>query len=65
MYQADQITMQTTDYNKILQLKGKPLDNAGVNGVGLEKKYSILAINELKKTHTPILGGDVFRFIDG
>jgi hypothetical protein len=52
-------------YIEILESKGQPLTDIGINAVALNQADALGAIETLRGSQVAILGGDVFRVVGG
>jgi hypothetical protein len=57
--------MISAKYLSILQDKGISLSELGLKEIALYKHSALEAIEELRASNTPILGGDMYRLING
>ena len=48
------------DYKHLLETKGIPLRELGIQDIALEREDALLAVQFLRKASIPILGGDVY-----
>ncbi|MBE7539308.1 MAG: hypothetical protein HS122_12960 [Opitutaceae bacterium] len=52
--------MHATDFFELLEAKGVPLQELGIRDIGLRLKDALLAVQKLRESSVPILGGDVY-----
>ena len=52
-------------YSQIVASKGRPLADIGVNESGLVRTDALSAIEALRGSNVPILGGDVLKMVEG
>lgn len=50
---------------EVLNAKGRPLQEIGVNEIALQRPDALKAIEALQDTQVAILGGDVLRVLNG
>jgi Immunity protein 40 len=53
------------EYLEVLQTKGRPLQEIGVNEMALQRPAALEAIQALRGSQVAILGGDVLRLLNG
>lgn len=52
-------------YLEILKTSGRPLEEIGVRGVALTRRFALDAVASLKGTQVAIAGGDVLAIVGG